>query len=134
MVKLEYGFLTTLNTRKVAEAGSLGRARWRLLNDLAYNSELWGLIVVDAGFETDFASVPRAPLTYWLAGDTAHASAVVHDYLCRQLYPSRRITWRQAADIFREAMRYEFVPAWRRTLMYWAVLSADPANKWSDES
>ena len=133
-MKLDYGFLTALNTTKVAEAGDMGRARWRLLSDLAYNSRTRGLIVVDAGFETDFASVPRMPLTYWIAGDTAHASAVVHDYLCRQLYPVRSITWQQAADVFLEAMKDEGVPLWRRTLMYWAVAGANPENKWSDQS
>lgn len=133
-MRIDYGFLTPLETTKVAEPNALGRARWKLLTDLAYNSRIHGLIVVDAGFVTDFASVPRTPLTYWLFGDTAHASAVVHDYLCRSLYPSRRVSWRRAADVFREAMQCEQVPAWRRTLMYWAVLVADPAgNKWETE-
>lgn len=36
---------------------------------------------VPAGFETDFASVPRLPFTYWLFGNIAHRPAVVHDWL-----------------------------------------------------
>lgn len=120
-VDIRQGFLTELTTTKVREAGSAGRARWKLTSDLAYNSQLHGLIVVPAGFVTDFASVPRIPGAYWLTGDTAHASAVVHDYLCRIHYESCRISWARAAEVFVEAMRHERVPAWRRSMMYFAV-------------
>lgn len=127
-------FRTQLSAVKIAEAGSHGRAMWRLLDPLKFRSDLIGLIEVPAGFETDFASVPRAPLAFWLTGDTAHASAVVHDYLCRVWYPACRISWAVAADVFGEAMRAEGVPAWRRALMRWAVRQADPARatEWGD--
>lgn len=115
------GFLTSLDARKIKEAGPAGRARWRLITPLLYGSRIHGLIEVPAGFETDYASVPRIPLAYWLTGDTAHASAVVHDWLCRVDYPMCRISWARAADVFAEAMKAEGVPAWRRTIMYWAV-------------
>lgn len=120
-MKLDYGFLTELATTKIKEAGPAGRARWKLLAELVYHSRLHGLVIVPAGFVTDFASVPRLPLAYWLTGDTAHASAVVHDYLCRVEYSRCRISWSGAAEVFMEAMRHEKVPAWRRALMYWAV-------------
>jgi hypothetical protein len=127
---IPYGFLTSLETTKVREASSHGRAQWKLLTDMGYHSKLQGLIVVPAGFVTDFASVPRLPLMYWLFGDTAHASAVVHDYLCRNWVPAGMIEWREAAEVFREAMKHEGVPAWRRWLMYQAVAGADPARPW----
>ncbi len=114
-------FLTHLEVEKVAEGASHGRATWRLTAPLAYESETVRIITVPDGFETDFASVPRLPLAYWLTGDTAHASAVVHDYLCREWYPVGKITWSRAADIFGEAMKAEGVPAWRRALMVRAV-------------
>lgn len=120
-VDIRHGFLTELYATKIKEAGPAGRARWRLLTDLAYNSQIHGLVIVPAGFVTDFASVPRLPLAYWLTGDTAHASAVVHDYLCRIHYQSCKISWARAADVFAEAMRHEKVPAWRRQMMYLAV-------------
>lgn len=120
-VSIRHGFLTELTTTKVKEAGDAGRARWKLLCELAYNSQIHGLIIVPAGYVTDFASVPRLPFAYWLTGDTAHASAVVHDYLCSVEYQRCRISWARAADVFREAMKHEKVPAWRRTMMYWAV-------------
>lgn len=72
-----------------------------------------------AGFKTDFASVPRLPFIYGLAGDCAHASAVIHDYLHRGFM--RHVTHAEAASVFREAMKAEGVPAWRRNLMWLAV-------------
>lgn len=133
-MQIEFGFLTTLTATKVREAGSHGRSTWRLQTDLAYLSELYGMIVVPAGFETDFASVPRVPIAWWLAGGTADASAVIHDYLVRRHYPQCKISWRRAADVFREAMKHEGVPAWRRWLMYHAVLGADPAQQWEAQT
>ena len=120
------GFLTELVCRKAKEASSSGRAQWELQQDLAFNSARVGLIIVSAGFVTDFASVPRVPLAYWLTGDTAHKSAVIHDYLARVWVPRLRITWREAAEVFEECMRHEGVPVWRRKLMKWAVMGADP--------
>lgn len=114
-------FLNDLEVHKIAEAGSTGRARWALTAPLAFESASVRIITVPAGFETDFASVPRIPLAYWLTGDTAHASAVIHDYLCREWYPVGKITWARAADIFGEAMKAEGVPAWRRAIMVRAV-------------
>lgn len=76
-------------------------------------------IRVPAGFLTDFASVPRWPLTHLLAGDTAHMSAVVHDYL--YLHRAER-AWADA--VFLAAMRAERIPAWRRWLMWAAVRAA----------
>jgi len=127
---MNLGFQNSLVAEKIAEAESGGRSEWRLREALIYQSELIGLVIVPAGYETDFASVPRAPLAYWLFGDTAQASAVVHDFLCGEWYPTRRISWRSAADVFYEAMGYEGVPGWRRYLMRMAVVGADPANKW----
>jgi hypothetical protein len=133
-MQLEFGFLTALTIRKISEADSAGRSMWRLQTDLAYMSEIYGLIVVEAGFETDLASVPRIPFVYWMTGGTADASAVIHDYLVSKLYPQGRISWSTAADVFAEAMKHEGVPAWRRALMHWAVAGADPASQWRDES
>ena len=122
------GFITTLVTEKIEEPGGISRARWRLLHRLEFHSDRVGKIVVPPGFVTDFASVPRTPLLYWLFGDTAHASAVVHDYLVREWVPLGKITWREAAEIFGEAMRAEGVPAWRRWMMQQAV--SGPDDRW----
>jgi hypothetical protein len=108
-------FITGLHATKIQETDGLGRARWKLTAPLVYHSDLIGEVEVPTGFLTDFASVPRLPLAYMLTGDTAHASAVVHDHLVG------RYEWVAAADVFREAMRAEGVPAWRAWGMYWAV-------------
>lgn len=44
------------------------RKRWLLLKPFAYLDPEAGRIEVPAGFETDFASVPRWPLTFALLG------------------------------------------------------------------
>ena len=104
-------FITKLDVELVS------KGRWRLLLPLAYRSDIAGLIVVPTGFVTDFASVPRLPLAYLLTGDTAHAAAVVHDYL----YETGTGTKAVADRVFLEAMEEIGEERWRRTLMYWAV-------------
>lgn len=112
-------FYNKLVAEKIDEAESGGRSDWVLHETLSFISNEYGRIDVPAGFRTDFASVPRAPLLWWLAGGCAEASAVVHDYLHRGLRPD--INHEAAAAIFNEAMRAEGVPGWRRWLMYRAV-------------
>ena len=126
---MSYGFQNRLVAEKIDEAESNGRAEWRLAQDLVYVSESIGNVIIPRGFTTDMASVPRLPLAYWLAGDTAHASAVVHDYLCREWVPAGRISWRGASEVFGEAMEAEGVPRWRRWLMQQAV--SGPDERWS---
>lgn len=121
-------FLAIPALLKIAEASSAGRAKWRTQDVLSYLDNVDRTWVVPKGFITDFASVPRLPLMYWLAGDTAHMSAVLHDYLCTAYYP-QMMSWRGAADLFREAMIAEGVPAWRRWVMYWAVRLFGEAKK-----
>lgn len=88
-----------------------------LLQPLIFESALGGEIIVPAGFVTDFSSVPRLPLAYWLTGNTSHRSAVIHDYL----YHTGTVSREMADRIFLEAMKSRNVPAWRRSSMYWAV-------------
>lgn len=114
-------FLTTLTARRAPSKNNPNKLAWVLVVPLLYQSEIFGRITVPEGFETDFASVPRIPLAYWLFGDSAHAAAVVHDYLCRVHYPACNISWRRAADVFYEAMRVTQVPRWRAWPMYMAV-------------
>lgn len=74
-------------------------------------------IRVPKGFVTDFASVPRVPIAYWLTGDTAHEAAVLHDYCYSTgLHPR---AW--CDEMFAAAMQASGVPAWRRALMYAGV-------------
>ena len=95
-----------------------GEFWWELDTPLLYRSALLKrTIIVPAHFKTDFASVPRLPLVFALFGDTAHASAVIHDYLFRF-----RVVKNSLADkVFLEAMQVEGVSWWRRQAMYLAV-------------
>lgn len=93
-------------------------SHWRLLEDFAYDSAVAGArIIVPAGFVTDFASVPRVPVAYWLAGDTAHAAAVIHDYL----YTTGLLSKAVADSIFYEAMVASGISRWRAYPMYLGV-------------
>jgi hypothetical protein len=117
-------FLTELRVEKLAE-----REHWRVLEPFWAQVHLEpGDVIparylgarrrleVPAGYMTDFASVPRLPLAYLLAGNTAHRSALLHDWL----YSNQ--AGRAFADrVFLAAMAAEGVPWWRRALMYAAV-------------
>lgn len=108
------GFLTSLAVSLLDGSDST----WTLDSALVYSSNLYEhVIIVPEGFTTDFASVPRLPLSYLFFGDTAHAAAVVHDYL----YGSRTVSKTLADRIFLEAMGVSGIPAWRRYPMFLAV-------------
>ncbi len=61
-----------------------GEREWVLLEPLIYKSDNIGLIVVDAGFVTNFASVPRLPFMYLLFGGVGDEAATLHDWLYRK--------------------------------------------------
>lgn len=110
-------FKTRLDVELIDDRSADGRGLWRLVAPLVYVSDLAGVITVPADFVTDFASVPRLPLMFLLAGDTSHEAAVVHDYLY-----STHIVDRATADaVLREASAVIGVPAWRRWLMWAGV-------------
>jgi hypothetical protein len=77
---------------------------WRLKQPLMYYSDLLECtLVVPAGFETDFASVPRVPVAYYLFGARAHRESVIHDYLFRK--DSKPVVdFMTANTVFLEAM------------------------------
>lgn len=91
-------FADLVATKKVA---LWPKPLWRLTEALVYHSDLAGLIVVPLDFVTDFASVPRAPILFLLAGGKADEAAVVHDYL----YSTLRFDRRMCDKIFHEAIR-----------------------------
>lgn len=68
-------YLTKLQTENI------GGGRHRLTAPLIYQSDTLGTIEVPAGFETDYASVPRLPFVYLLFGGIGDEEAVLHDYL-----------------------------------------------------
>jgi len=94
------------------------RPGWRVLEQpfhfLSYSK---GEIVVPAGFDTDYASIPRI---FWAiyAPDGSYAeAAVVHDFL----YWAQPIERAEADEVFYEAMTALGVPWLRRQILYRAV-------------
>lgn len=114
-------FKTRLWASRLPSQNKPGTTAWRVEQPLIFWSAIMGQITVPVGFVTDFASVPRLPFAFLLFGDRVHAPAVIHDWLCVTLYPTRKITWRQAAEIFCEAMKADGVPWYQRHPMTLAV-------------
>lgn len=93
--------------------------RWRLVHELRYDSAILGArVIAPVGFVTDFSSVPRVPLAWWLAGDTGRKAGVIHDLLYCYRLPGQRAL---ADRVFNEALTAEGLPAWRAALMYAGV-------------
>lgn len=65
---------------------------WRLREPLGFYTARYNMtICAPAGFVTDFASVPRLPLAWLLAGGTGHWEAVIHDPMYRFGLPHRHM-------------------------------------------
>lgn len=94
---------------------------WELIRPLTYWSDyLNDMIIVPAGFKTDFASVPRVPVAYTLFGDRAHRESVIHDYLFRKdSVPN--VSFMTANKVFLEAMTLRGKSALVRYSMFLGV-------------
>lgn len=93
-----------------------GAGKWRLEKELVIR--LFGAkIVVPAGFETDFASCPRA--MQWLLSEDAifSAAAVLHDYLY-----FKGVDKDLADAVFYAVMKWEELPSWQSFVMWQSVL------------
>lgn len=95
---------------------------WIIREPLIYRSKLLDTrIIIPAGFETDFASVPRVPIAYQLWGNRAHREATLHDYLYRKdAVPD--VTCALANEIFFEAMGATGKPKYIQYPMWWGVV------------
>lgn len=105
-------FLTRLYCQRLADGKS------KLTRALVFESAVANLAIsVPRGFVTDFASVPRLPLAYWLFGGMADEAAVIHDWTySRQVFP------RDVCDaIFLEAMEACGLSAFHRRSMWFGV-------------
>lgn len=101
---------------------------WKLSADLVYAGKREEF-TIPAGFQTDFASVPR--LFTWLVPTSGRytKAAVVHDWLLEE----KRVSRCDADGIFRRIMRELGVPVVRRWVMWSAVRLAGalhPCGYW----
>lgn len=93
---------------------------WKVLEEFEYwvGEEVTSeVIVVPAGFITDFASIPRVFWRILPPTDTYGKAAVIHD----RLYDLGIKTREECDKIFLDAMEVLGVPAWKRYTMYWAL-------------
>lgn len=90
---------------------------WSLLAPFEAMPTAGVYVLVPSGFVTDFATVPRLPFAWLLAGRIADRSAVMHDWL----YFTRDLSRAEADRMFLKAMRAEGVGQLRRMTMYIAV-------------
>ena len=110
-------FKTSLDIRLVDDLANDGQGSWKVLSPLVYESNEGVEYVVDSGYVSDMASVPRAPVAFLLTGNSAHRASVLHDYLLT----SGIVTRPRADELFREAMESVNMPPARVRRMYNAV-------------
>ncbi|MBM2915564.1 DUF1353 domain-containing protein, partial [Escherichia coli] len=93
--------------------------RWRLVEPFEFwlTDEPEDVISVPAGYVTDLASVPRLLWSVFPPHGRYAKAAIIHDWL----YDNALRTKKEADRIFLDAMKVLKVPAWRRSLMYFAV-------------
>lgn len=99
-------FITPLKVEQVSEATATKNALWKLTEPLIYQSSKLGLVIVDRDKITDFASVPRLPISYLLAGGRSNAPGVLHDGLYDPEHETGRglkVTRLQADNLIFEA-------------------------------
>jgi Protein of unknown function (DUF1353) len=111
----------TLTVRRV------DASTWALVDELVYQGNRQRF-VVPAGFETDFATVPR-PVTWLVPRFGAYTlAAILHDWLVTVGIDSGVVTSNDADGIFRRVMRESGVPVIRRWLMWAGVRWGALAN------
>ena len=112
------GFGSSLRIEDIGTCG--GKTIYRLEAPLVFYGCNSLSITVPAGFETDFASVPRLPIAYMAWGDRAHREAVLHDYLY-SIGAEPDLPRGECDKLFRYAMILRGNPWWIYQSMYWGV-------------
>lgn len=102
----------------VENADANDDGNWVLVQPLIYQSNVAKqTFTVPAGFETNFASVPRIPFVYDYAGGRANEAAALHDFL----YTTCPVTRSMADAVLREASILTGVGVWRSNVMWLGV-------------
>lgn len=105
-------FLNSLIVEYVANQSKAG-----VIAPLDYQDDDGAIYTVPAGFLTDFASVPRLPFAYMIAGGRVPMASTLHDRLCATGEVSRK----DADAIYKRAIRDEGSGAFIQSLMYAGV-------------
>lgn len=109
-------YLTTLKTEQI------GRWEHILLDDLYYQDDERGAIIVPKGFQTDFASIRSLHnlvlfVFYALVAGYGNYAAVVHDWL----YSTTPFNRLQCDAVLYRALRAEGIARWRARLFWLGV-------------
>ena len=113
-------FLTPLRTEAMVGSDGMpltnrdGRRLFMLLDDLQYQSKIGGLFTVEAGYVTDFGSVPRIPVVFDVLGEIAYEPYVIHD----MLYSKKKVSRDEADQVLREALICMGVSEWKASLIF----------------
>lgn len=97
---------------------------FELVHDITYTSDEGRVITAQAGYRTDFASVPRFFHRVVNPVGRHGKAAIIHDWLCDE--SPHTCDHKTAAHIFDTAMRDLGVSWLRRKLMVAAVLIGGP--------
>jgi len=99
-----------------------------LLSDFVFVRRVGCAVVVPAGFDTDFASIPRPLQGVLDAVNDVAPAAVIHDFLYSSMILSRA-----AADaVFFEALRRNGV-SWIRARALWAGVRVGGWSRWGED-
>lgn len=93
------------------------RRVYRLMSDFTYTSQKYGIITVPAGFETDFASVPRIFQLFVPVDGRYLEATIIHDYM----YENALRTKQEADAILAEGMMVLGVKKWRQWMVNFGV-------------
>lgn len=91
--------------------------RAEVLREFQFHSQSLGLLTVEQGFDTDYASVPRLFWSIYPPDGSYTDAAVVHDWL----YWYQPCTRAEADKVFFEAMTALGIPWLRRHILHKSV-------------
>jgi hypothetical protein len=121
-------FDSYLDTREIADGV------WELLQDFTvfiHTEEQTFEVIIQKGFVTDYASVPRIPFAYLLYGGIGNYAAVLHDGLYSnsslvkvcdfdtqmRFHPDREF----CDEAFQAGLEARGISGWKSKPMYWGV-------------
>jgi hypothetical protein len=95
-----------------------GRTVWELQFPLTFHSRRYEYThEIKKGTQTDFGSVPRVPVLWWLFSDIGQQACAFHD----DVWDDPAIPRKVANLLFLDALLIDGVKPWVARCMYWAV-------------
>lgn len=132
-VAITPAFLTDTKLKILRGQFRNGRQLYEVIDDIVYRSAiLGGDLTIPRGYVTDLASVPKAPLMWWMAGGTGNEAAVVHDWLyTAHTFNGKKISRATADAVLREAITAsedKQAPGW----LMWLAVRIAGGGSWKE--